>query len=108
MNCEAKFPPVYKSDKSRFKSRVPEPTSRLHRGQTSEEVFVFLFREKSFTFNVEASVRICEIAAEGKYIFSSLKRDSSLLKCSAPDQNCFDNGADSRYFAVFKCLELFK
>ena len=66
-----------------------------------------LFRVKIIHVNVEASVRICEIAAEGKYIFSSLKRDSLLLKCSAPDQNCFDNGVDSRHFAVFKHLELF-
>jgi len=28
-NSEAKFPLVFKSDKSRPKSRVPEPTSRL-------------------------------------------------------------------------------
>ena len=70
-------------------------------------MFLFSYFEKIIHVNVEASVRIYEIAAEGKYIFSSLKRDSLLLKCSAPDQNCFDNGADSRHFAVFKRLELF-
>ena len=69
--------------------------------------FCFLISREIIQVKVEASVRICEIAAEGKYIFSSLKRDSLLLKCSAPDQNCFDNGADSRHFAVFKRLELF-
>ena len=86
---------------------IPVATLRLHRGQTSEAVFCFLISRKIIHVNVEASVRICEIAAEGKYFFSSLKRDSLLLKCSAPDKNCFDNGADSRHFAVFKRLELF-
>ena len=39
-------------------------------------------------------------------MFISLKRDSLLLKWSAPEQNSFDNGADSPHFAVFKLLEL--
>ena len=56
---------------------------------------------------MEASVRICKIAADGKYIFSSLKRDSLLLKCSAPEQNCFDNGADTVWISPFSNIQNF-
>ena len=57
--------------------------------------------------NVEVSVRIYKIAAEGKYIFQFPQTGSLLLKCSPPEQNCFDNGSESRHFAIFKHLELF-
>ena len=58
---------------------------------------------------MEASVRICKIAAEGEYVFSSLKRDSLLLnlKCSAPEQNCFDNGADTVWISPFSNTQNF-
>ena len=56
---------------------------------------------------VEASVRICKIAAEGEYVFSSLKRDSLLLKFSAPEQNCFDNGADTVCISPFSNTQNF-
>ena len=72
-----------------------------------KQVLFSYFERLIIHVNVDASVRICKIAAECKYIFNSLKRDSFLLKCSAPEENYFDNGADSPNFAVFKHVALF-
>ena len=60
--------------------------STLHRGQTSEAVFVFFISREIIHVNVEASVRICKTAAEGKYILSYLKRRFFTLK-NVPHQN---------------------
>ena len=90
-----------------FKIRELSMDWRFTAVKRPEAVFVFLLREKSFTLTWKHQQGYVKQLLRVNIFFSSLKRDSLLLKCSAPKQNCFDNGADSRHFAVFKHLELF-